>query len=179
MKYIYLVRHCEATGQGSDCELTERGKVQARELADFFNSASIERILSSPYKRAVESCKVLAEEKNIHIECDDRLKERILCEQDIPDWREKLSQSFLEGDMKLAGGESSNEASKRGYTVIKEVLASKYTNTVIVTHGNLLTLILNHLDDSYGYESWKGLTNPDVYCLRVDGGQIDIKRVWK
>lgn len=179
LKYIYLVRHCEATGQGSECNLTEKGKMQARELADFFNSISIERIVCSPYKRAIESCEAIAEEKNIQLEYDDRLKERILSGQDLPDWKNRLYQSFLERDVKLAGGESSNEAAKRGFTVIKEALDSENSNILIVTHGNLLTLILNHLDESFDYETWLGLTNPDVYCLKIDENQSNITRVWK
>ena len=179
MKYIYLVRHCEATGQDSDCILTEKGKGQAKELAEFFKKIPLERIVCSPYKRAAESCKEISEAKNIHIEYDHRLKERVLCEQELPDWKEKLYQSFLNHDVKLPGGESSKEASQRGVAVIKEIFDSVNTNTIIVTHGNLLTLILNNFDELYGYDTWSKLTNPDVYRLTYNEVYIDIQRVWK
>lgn len=179
MKSVYLVRHCEATGQDSESSLTDKGIMQAKELNDFFDEIPLERIISSPYKRTVESCKAIAETKSLPIEYDDRLKERVLCERDLPDWREKLYQSFKEPDVKLAGGESSNEAGKRGMAVINKILASQFTNTLIVTHGNLLTLILNKMDNSYGYLAWMKLTNPDVYHLIIDEKYIDIQRVWK
>lgn len=153
MKRIFLVRHCEASGQASESSLTDKGIRQAMELADFFNTIPLDRILCSPYKRTVQSCKAIAEAKSIHMEYDDRLKERVLCEHDLPDWRERLYQSFLERDVKLAGGESSNEAGKRGFSLIEEILTSQCTNTLIVTHGNLLTLILNNLDQSFGYHA--------------------------
>ena len=41
---LYLVRHCQATGQGSDAPLTETGKQQAIELADRFSKVPIELI---------------------------------------------------------------------------------------------------------------------------------------
>ena len=178
MEYIYLVRHCEATGQDSTCTLTENGKMQAIELAEFFRTVPLNRIVCSPYKRAIESCKEIADAKNIHIEYEPRLRERVLCENELPDWKERLFHSFKDPDVKLAGGESSKEAAQRGVAVIKEVLDSEDTNTLIVTHGNLLTLILNDFDDSYGYETWSKLTNPDVYCLIKDQDHINIERVW-
>ena len=179
VKCIYLVRHCAATGQGSECALTERGIIQARELTEFFQQIPLNRIITSPYKRAIDSCKGIAKEKSIHIESDCRLIERILCKQAIPDWREKLYQSFCNRDVKLAGGESSNEAATRGCAVIEEVLTDEFNHTLIVTHGNLLTLLLNHFDQSYGYETWMQLTNPDVYRLTFNNNELDIQRIWK
>ena len=158
MKLIYLVRHCEASGQSFESRLTEKGKVQAKELLRFFESIPLERIICSPYKRTEESCKEIAQSKNIHIEHDSRLKERVLSKVEIPDWKEKLYQSFLEPDMKLTGGESSFEAAQRGIAVIKDVLEREETTTLIVTHGNLMALILNDFDSSYGFETWRSLT---------------------
>ena len=179
MKCIYLVRHCEATGQGSECELTNQGITQARELTDFFRLIPIDQIISSPYKRAIESCEGIAKEKSIHIETDSRLIERILCDQEIPDWRGKMYQSFRNRDVKLVGGESSNEAALRGWSVIEEVLRGEFNHTLIATHGNLLTLLLNHLDPSYDYETWMQLTNPDIYRLTFNNNKHDIQRIWK
>ena len=179
MKHIYLVRHCEATGQGSECPLTEKGTMQANELAEYFSTISLDRIISSPYKRAVESCKEIAKEKNIDIESDHRLIERVLCNHELLDWKEKLYQSFRNRDLKLAGGESGSEAAQRGGAVIKEVLGGGSNHTLIVTHGNLLTLLLSNFDESYGYETWMKLSNPDVYRLTVNENEINIQRIWK
>ncbi len=46
---IYIIRHCAAQGQSSDCELTENGLKQAKSLAYFFNNVKIDRIISSPF----------------------------------------------------------------------------------------------------------------------------------
>ncbi|WP_143001413.1 histidine phosphatase family protein [Tenuibacillus multivorans] len=35
-KVIYVVRHCKATGQAPEWELTEQGQQQAQDLAAFF-----------------------------------------------------------------------------------------------------------------------------------------------
>ena len=42
-----------------------------------------------------------------------------------------------------------------------------------------MALILKHFDDRFGFEEWKGLTNPDVYELNFTENRIKgMKRFW-
>ena len=41
--------------------------------------------------------------------------------------------------------------------------------TVIVTHGNLLALLLQWVDAAVGYEHWSRLSNPDVFLVQIHG----------
>ena len=51
---------------------------------------------------------------------------------------------------------------------------------LVVTHGNLMALVLHSLDPTFGYEGWSSMTNPDVYLLRTDdAGQMTIERIWR
>lgn len=52
-KKIYIVRHCEAQGQPSESQLTEKGFNQAKYLSEFFSNIKIDRIISSPFLRAI------------------------------------------------------------------------------------------------------------------------------
>mgnify|MGYP001954986733 CR=1 FL=1 len=122
MKTIYLVRHCKAYGQASSAKLTDEGKQQAENLAEFFADRNIQYILSSPYHRAIATIKPLAEKLRLTIHLDERLRERILSTIDVPDWIEKLKVSFTDMDLRFAGGESSREAMDRGVSVINEVM---------------------------------------------------------
>ncbi|MFZ7946018.1 histidine phosphatase family protein [Neobacillus sp. 19] len=54
------MRHCEAAGQPPEAQLTDRGLKQAIGLCEFFSNIKIDRIISSPYKRAIESIQPLA-----------------------------------------------------------------------------------------------------------------------
>lgn len=45
-KIIYIIRHCEATGQAPDASLTEKGKEQAKKLAVFLSGKKL--IVSFP-----------------------------------------------------------------------------------------------------------------------------------
>lgn len=48
---------------------------------------------------------------------------------------------------------------------------------MVVTHGNLMTLLLRYFDERFGFEAWAALTNPDVYLVTVNGLESIVKRV--
>lgn len=174
-KTIYLIRHCQATGQAPDAELTETGKKQARDLARFLENQQVIHFISSPFTRAIQSIEPAADQMGLPIEIDDRLAERVLSSEDLPDWMEKLEESFQDADLKFAGGESGKEATERAMEVLNEM----EDKTAAVTHGNLLGLMLKQIDANYGFSEWKRLTNPDVYEVGITDGDLSVKRVWK
>ncbi|GIP46846.1 hypothetical protein J53TS2_04370 [Paenibacillus sp. J53TS2] len=93
---------------------------------------------------------------------------------------DKLRKSFDDLDLKLPGGESSREAMTRGVAAIQDLIQRPERKIAVVTHGNLMALILKHFDDSFGFEAWSRLTNPDVYELGFTGDKVmDVKRLWK
>ncbi|HLG27987.1 MAG TPA: histidine phosphatase family protein [Paenisporosarcina sp.] len=175
MKMVYLVRHCSATGQEPDAKLTDPGHKQAVELASFFKDIKINHIISSPYTRAQHSIQPTAQFKNISMTIDENLAERTLSTSNLPNWLELLEETFTNLDLKLDGGESSREATNRALKVVNE----SPTNCVLVTHGNLLSLILKHFDDSIGFQEWKSLSNPDVYLLSIVNNESTIEHLWK
>lgn len=89
---------------------------------------------------------------------------------------DKLKESFIQFELKLPGGESSHEAMNRGISVVKELLCRSEQNILIVTHGNMMTLMMKYFDDRYGFDEWISLTNPDVYEIEIN--KTEIKRVW-
>lgn len=175
MKTIYLVRHCSATGQEPEAELSDLGHQQADELVSFFKDKMIQHIISSPFKRALLSIQPTAQSKNIPIEIDERLAERTLSSGNLSNWLELLEETFTNLDLKVDGGESSREATVRAIKVVTE----SPNNCVLVTHGNLMSLILKHFDDSIGFQDWKSLSNPDVYTLSLVNNESTIEHLWK
>jgi phosphohistidine phosphatase SixA len=57
--------------------LDKRGRKQARALTELFVPRSIGRIVSSPYRRCVESVEALADARGLPIELDERLAEGV------------------------------------------------------------------------------------------------------
>ncbi|MBO0992694.1 histidine phosphatase family protein [Bacillus sp. SD088] len=177
-KNIYIIRHCEAKGQSPDSLLTEKGFMQAKALADFLSDMKVDRIISSPFLRAIQTIKPFAEKMDLDIETDSRLTERVLSSMSFPDWQEKLETTFEDMDLKYEGGESSNEAQNRIVEVLNDILASDSEHILIVAHGGIISLLLRQYDQNFGFEQWKKLSNPDVYLVRILQKDCYIKRLW-
>ncbi|WP_416151786.1 histidine phosphatase family protein [Salipaludibacillus sp. HK11] len=175
---VYVIRHCEADGQSRESQLTKNGFKQAIELADFFYGVKVDRIISSPFIRALHTIKPLADKLKINIEVNNLLSERILSDENMPNWFEKLKYTYEDLDIQYEGGESSREAMNRIVEVIEDVIDAETQNTIIVTHGNLLSLLLKYYNENFGFEEWLNLTNPDVFKFKFENNQITNKRIW-
>ena len=193
---VYVVRHCRAEGQAPESRLTAEGREMAERLATVLvaraerDGQRIERIVASPFVRARESIAPLAEQLGLAVETDERLRERVLAGSARADWLERLRESFEDMDLCLEGGESSRAAMARAAVVLDDVrrpAVGSAGTTVLVTHGNLMALLLRHVDGRFGFGEWRGLTNPDVYRVAFAGrdGQVSagragvgVERVW-
>ena len=69
MKKIIVIRHCSATGQERNAELTNIGRDQSNTLATFLmeNHLQIDHIISSPFVRAIDSIRPYAIQANLSI----------------------------------------------------------------------------------------------------------------
>lgn len=79
---LYVVRHGETIWnvenrvQGiTDIPLTDKGRLDATLQRDFVKSLDIDVVISSPLDRAIETAKILTDNK-LPINTDDRIKER-------------------------------------------------------------------------------------------------------
>ncbi|WP_318240746.1 histidine phosphatase family protein [Sporosarcina gallistercoris] len=133
--------------------------------------------MSSPYKRAIQTVQPLANQLNVEIEMNSQLEERVLSSESLSDWMEKLRETFDDRSLKFEGGESSEDAASRIVEVVESALKSEYEHTVVVTHGNLLALLLNHYDKQFSFDEWKNLSNPDVYLLESHKNEVTFVRM--
>ncbi|MEK3935325.1 histidine phosphatase family protein [Sporosarcina sp. FSL W7-1349] len=173
-KTVYMVRHCQATGQELQAELTDKGIEQAKELMRFFEKRNIKHIISSPFTRTIQSIQPTADSLGLQVEIDDRLTEHRLLSKNLKDWLERLEESVRDRDLKMAGGESSQEVAKRGM----EVLEAATDGTVLVTHRNTMGLLLFQIDGIQGLKKWTVLSHPDVYEVNVKNNNYYVRRIW-
>lgn len=181
MQSIYLIRHAKATGQEPHAELTNEGLRQAEKLANMLAHHTITYIVSSPWKRAVQTAMPLGIATLQHIHTDERLQERILSSLDLSNWMDVLKRTYDDVDWVEEGGESSRAAAARGMVLLEELWSRPEQHGAVVTHGNLLSLLIRQYEPSFGYEEWTKLSNPDVYVLerqRSDGDLPTIRRIW-
>jgi 2,3-bisphosphoglycerate-dependent phosphoglycerate mutase len=178
VRRLFLVRHCESTGQEASAPLTAVGQTQAVCLADHLETLGVELLVSSPYTRAQQSIAPLAQRLGLPVEIDPRLAERLLSAAPLEHWREAIRQTFEEPDLAWPGGESSRTALARGRAAVDALLTRPVRVLVVVTHGNLMTLILRSFETRFGFQAWEHLANPDVYCIEVDAERVGVTRTW-
>lgn len=169
---IYLLRHAESTVSPdepeSDWPLNETGRGQAQSLVDRLSACRIDAIYSSPYRRAVETIRPLAEARDLPIRTDDRLRERELTDQWLDDHMEALRRVWDDFSLTLPGGESSAECQRRVVEAVGDLRAHHEPDArvLVCSHGNAIALYLNHLDPSVGFAEWKALRNPDLIAVQ-------------
>ena len=178
---LYFVRHAHSHYSADELgrPLSEQGMNEAKGITDVLKRENIDVIISSPYKRAVQTVEGVAKHLEKEIEIIDAFKERILSEQPVIDFYEAMLQVWSNFDFSLPSGESNHLAQTRGVQATKEILG-KYggQNIAIGTHGNIMVLIMNHFDPIYDFSFWKQLHMPDIYQLTFYEQQlIEVKKV--
>jgi 2,3-bisphosphoglycerate-dependent phosphoglycerate mutase len=138
----------------------------------------VELLVSSPYTRAQQSIAPLAQRLGLPVEIDARLAERVLSTAPLAHWREAVRQTFEDLDLAWPGGESSRLAMGRGRAAVDALLTRAVRVAVVVTHGNLMTLILRSFEAQFGFQAWERLSNPDVYCVTWHAERVQVFRTW-
>ena len=171
---IYLVRHAQSHPTTSihhtDWPLSEIGKNQSVLLAKCLKELEIDLILSSPYLRCIQTIEpYLDNNKNFIIENDFR--ERLISKEIIDGFYEVWYKSWEDFSYFLPGCESSNEAQDRFVKALTKHEELNRGKTILIsTHGNVIGLCLNWINEKYGRNEAENLRNPDVLKLNVDDG---------
>jgi 2,3-bisphosphoglycerate-dependent phosphoglycerate mutase len=172
---LYFVRHAHSAYTPDERErpLSESGRADAEQVKKALESEGIGRVLSSPYKRAIETVEPLAASIGREILLIEGFRERQLSEGPVEDFAAAIAKVWDDEDYAFRGGESNREAKARGVNAALEVVKRYPGERIAIgTHGNLMVLVMNHFDSRYGVGFWRELAMPDIYCLRFDGMEL-------
>ena len=189
---IYLIRHSESIDDIEDCyggiadfALSENGikKVEQYEIENL----GIEKIYTSPYKRAYQTAKISNKKLNVDLEIIDNIREcnsyGILSGVNKEKAKNIFSYVFNMEEYKntgyylgtsFLGGEDINEFDKRVEEGMREIISkSKELNTIaIVTHGGVYRSIYkNILKVNKKIEEMEDLATTE---LTYDDGKFEI-----
>ncbi|QKE72004.1 histidine phosphatase family protein [Arthrobacter citreus] len=180
---LYFVRHAHSTYTPDELgrPLSKRGFSDALIVADLLLKEKIDFVVSSPYKRAIQTVEAVAKSLKKEIEIEANFKERELSKKPVEDFNYVITQVWKDFNLSWEGGESNVNAQKRGIEATKKILKDyERKNVVIGTHGNIMVLIMNYFDQKYDFEFWNNLAMPDIYRLTFEGESlIEVKRIWK
>jgi 2,3-bisphosphoglycerate-dependent phosphoglycerate mutase len=180
---LYVVRHAHSvyTPDERNRPLSERGCHDAKKVTELLKQANVDHVISSPYRRAIQTVEGIAHYIGKEVEIEEGFKERILSEKPVEDFHYAVARVWEDEHFSWEGGESNAAAQKRGIKATEQVLARfPGKNVVIGTHGNLMVLLMNVFDKRYDYHFWQQLSMPDIYRLSFDGTDLrEVSRVWE
>lgn len=159
MTTVYFVRHAEPNYDNHDDmtrELSEKGMKDRVLVTEFLRDKQIDVVLSSPFKRAVDTVRDFAEKHGFEIEVVEDFRERRIDNCWIEDFKGFCKKQWEDFSYKLSDGESLEEVQKRSILALKDVL-KRYEgkNLVVGSHGTALSTIINHYDKSFGYAQFE------------------------
>jgi len=175
---IYFIRHCESDYSVRESRirpLTEKGLADRRLVTEYLRDKNIYAVLSSPYKRAVDTVSDFAEKYHFTIETDEDFREldrkgEPATEEEFPRVMKRLWTTDF--NVKQPEGECLAEVQERNMRALNEVLLKyKDQNIAIGTHGLALSAIINHYDGSFGYDDFMAMADimPWVVKMIFDG----------
>jgi 2,3-bisphosphoglycerate-dependent phosphoglycerate mutase len=173
---IFLVRHAESLLTKEIPEagwpLSPVGIWQAQQLANALKRLKINVIFSSPYARAKATVEPYAQVVGLSVRVTAALRERKLTEESRDDWLAILQKSWSDFNFTLPRCESSADCQQRMHACLTKLAADHRGQTLLVcSHGNAIALYLHGIDDSFGFEAWAAMKNPDLFRISYDAGR--------
>lgn len=175
MKKLYYLRHglSELNLAGlfagsTDTPLTEDGKQQALIAGQEAKHLKIDRIISSPLSRALETAKQFAKGARLSediIETENLLRERNFGSLEQTPWSHEVSSSLLNDNLP-EGVEKWDDLVDRAKQVIEKVKQMPEEDILLVGHGATGRAIKFALDPN---SDWKtGIPNAELVVLLGD-----------
>lgn len=171
MPKLLLIRHCQTIGTHPDVPLSDAGAKAADALAIRLHELAADAVYSSPYERAQATVRPFALSAGLPIGLDDRLRERVLSDQEPEDRWEHVRRSFADLDYRLPGGESLNQTQHRAIAALADIAATGHRLAAVASHRNLVSSVLRSMDPAFGFEQMLGLRTPDLFEVELDAGR--------
>lgn len=167
---IFFVRHAEPNYDNHDDmsrELSEKGLKDRTLVTEFLQDKQIDVVLSSPFKRAVDTVRDFAEKQGLEIEVIEDFRERRTGSVWIEAFKDFCKKQWEDFDYKLSDGESLREVQKRNVAALNEVLGRHAgKNLVVGSHGTALSTIINYYDKSFGHTQFEEIRTLMPWVVR-------------
>lgn len=172
MTQIYFVRHAEPNYRNHDDvsrELTPRGMADRELVTAFLLDKSIDAVLSSPYRRAVDTVRHFADTVRLPVIHIPDFREREVADEWIDDFNSFSRRQWADFDYALPGGECLREVQARNIAALQQVLQEyEGLRVVIGGHGTSISTVLNHFDPSFGNEGFERIRRLMPWIVRLD-----------
>ena len=181
MTTVYFVRHAEPNyGNHNDAEreLTPKGLRDSKRVTDYLGDKAIDVVLSSPYRRAVDTIRDFAERYGHEIRTIHDFRERRVDRVWIDDFDAFSRRQWADFDYKLDDGETLAQVQARNVAALNSVLA-QYAgkNMVVGSHGTALSTIINYYDHSFGHADFERIKSLMPWIVKFEFCGADLASI--
>jgi len=182
MSKLILIKHAtplkDVTRPSHEWKLSERGRDDARVLADRLRQHHIDIVITSNEPKAEETGRIVAEVLGVPCEPADDLHEHDRSNVPVMPTREFISMIalfFNEPDRLVLGKERANAARDRFERAVKDVMRSRgeSAGVAIVTHGTVMALFLAERASEAPFDLWRRLQLPSYVVMDWPAGTIE------
>ena len=170
MTNIYFVRHAEPNYNNHDDmtrELSPKGMRDRELVTEFLADKQVDIVLSSPYKRAVNTVAHFASLHDLPITTIDDFRERKVDSSWIDDFDAFTRRQWEDFNYKLTDGETLAEVQKRNIAALQEVIRQhEGKNVVVGSHGTALSTIINYFVPQFGIEEFTRIKSIMPWIVR-------------
>jgi len=185
---IFLARHCKTQWNlekrlvgTSDIPLCKEGRDEAQANLPLIESLGVQRIISSPLKRAYETAKTYADHLGIPLHINPGLKEidhgswngnkiqELLQDSDFRKWFEEDPTSIPIPD----GTETIQSAQKRILKTIKEIALSYPNETILVVMHKHIRSLLKCAVHGYDFKRWRENIDDRIEPIEIPKNHIN------
>ncbi|MDQ0222566.1 histidine phosphatase family protein [Streptococcus moroccensis] len=168
---VYLVRHAEPNYHNHDDftrELTEQGLKDSLKVTAYLKDKGIDKVYSSPFRRAHDTVKDLAHHLNLPITLEDDFRERRIDSVWIEDFNHFAQKQWQDFSYKLSDGESLSEVQYRNISALEKIIAENPNkNLVIGSHGTALSTIVNHYQPDFDYSAFSQIKHLFPFIVKL------------
>lgn len=158
MTELYFIRHCQPNYNNHDDltrELSPKGQQDTGLVTEFLAGKGIDVVLSSPFKRAVDTVAPFARSVGLPIVTMEDLRERRIDSGWIEDFDGFARRQWEDFSHKLSDGDSLGEVQARMKGCLDEILEKYGGKRVAVgSHGTALSVLVHTLRPTFGYEDF-------------------------
>jgi 2,3-bisphosphoglycerate-dependent phosphoglycerate mutase len=173
----YLIRHAQSHPsrnlEESQWPLSRVGADQAEKLSGLLESIEIAKLYSSPYIRCLSTITPYSKRRRLDVLVRSSLRERNVAGGVRDDFRDVWLRSWEDFSFALPGCETSFAAQDRFIRGVRKIVEDEAGSSIAVcAHGNVMGLLLNHLDANYGRAETDLMRTPDVVKLIGKGDAL-------
>lgn len=180
MRGLVLVKHSmpeiERDKPASAWKLGEAGRRRAGLLAARLKEFSPSVIRSSREPKAIETAEIVANDHGVPVEIVDGLEEHH--RENVPflsskeEFEEAVERLFRCPDELVLGTETANQARDRFTAALDKVIGVGHTDSIVVTHGTVMTLYVASIAGVQMMSFWRRLGLPSYVVLTLPERRI-------